>query len=180
MIENLLFKNNLSKINLKEKSYFTILKTQLDQQLEEFAKVTMDFWHYYQLETYNNGNLVFKLNQDIFNDLLSYIDKQKYINYWDIFKILINTYRSSLQNPTPWDYNLQSYNPTSTTNFIKNQKSLIMEIKYFQTYPDSKINFGYHGWAYNFWIHPNPTKENSGYDSDGKWFFLQKIEFKLI
>ncbi|ELL44834.1 hypothetical protein [Spiroplasma melliferum] len=181
MIENLPFKNNLSRINLKEKSYFTILKTQFDQQLEEFTKVIVGFWHYYQLETYNeNHNLVFKINQDVFNNLLSYINRWKSTSYLEVFKFLLNTYQSALQNPTPWYVYNTTHGFISNTNFIKNQKSLIVKIKYFRKNQESWSTFGYHSLAYGFWIYPEPNEENSGYDSDGRWFLLQKIEFKVI
>ncbi len=168
MIENLLFKNNLSKINLKEKSYFTILKTQFDQQLEEFAKVTMDFWHYYQLETYNNGNLVFKIKQDLFNNLLS---KSKYtFSFTSIFyNFIFDSYRSSLQNPTPWYIYQGIVNTNHNINWIKNQKSLIMEVKFNEKNDYNTLHFGYHGLGYSFLIYLGNLKN-----------IIQKIEFKLI
>ncbi|WP_101519272.1 hypothetical protein [Spiroplasma melliferum] len=168
MIENLPFKNNLFKINLKEKSYFTILKTQFDQQLEEFAKVTMGLWHYYQLETYKNFNLVFKLKQNVFNNLLSYIDKNKYVRYIDIFDFLLSTYQSSLQNSKHLKWGA-GYLKISPINFIKNQKSLIIEIKNDEKNDNSSFIFGCFGLAYSFWRSVS-VLENTG----------QKIEFKVI
>ncbi|PQP78035.1 hypothetical protein C6B38_08575 [Spiroplasma sp. ChiS] len=180
MIENLLFKNNLSKINLKEKIYFTILKTQFNQQLEEFAKVTMDFWHYYQLETYNNGNLVFKLNQYLFNHLLSYF-KNNIIDFMYIFEFLFNSYQRSLQKSTFWDVYKSYSSIFYNANWIKNQKYLILEIKNIKEISTNIWNFGYHGLGYAFWIiRPQSNKENSGYDNNGRWFLSRKIEFKLI
>ncbi|KAI92628.1 hypothetical protein [Spiroplasma melliferum] len=182
MIENLLFKNNFSYINLKEKSYFTILKTQFDQQLEEFVKVTMDFWHYYQLEKYNS-KLVFKIDQDIFNSILSnyYSKSSKYFHYGPMFEnYIFNRYQRSLQNPTPWYNYISSNSSKYSINWIKNQKSLMMEIKYYDSIYNNVLKFGYYGLGYSFWFFPKDNEKNSGYDSDGKWFLLKKIEFKLI
>nr|CAK99417.1 hypothetical protein n-terminal and c-terminal truncated [Spiroplasma citri] len=55
---------------LKTPVNILVPKDKVNQQLEEFAKVTMDFWHYYQLETYSNGNLVFNMNQTNFDELV--------------------------------------------------------------------------------------------------------------
>ncbi|WP_374941076.1 hypothetical protein [Spiroplasma citri] len=58
---------------------------------------------------------------------------------------------------------------------------MILEIKNIKELSTNIWNFGYYGLAYSFWItSPQVNKENSGYDNNGRWFLLRKIEFKVI
>ncbi|WP_342255518.1 hypothetical protein [Spiroplasma endosymbiont of Poecilobothrus nobilitatus] len=71
MIQGLQFKRNRTEIKLKQNVEFLVAKNKFNSELEEFAKLLIDFWHCFRLETYyENYRLVFKMDQSTFDEVL--------------------------------------------------------------------------------------------------------------
>ncbi|ELL44555.1 hypothetical protein [Spiroplasma melliferum] len=181
-IENLPFKYKTpQRRNLKTPIKVLVPKDKVDQQLEEFAKVTMDFWHYYQIETYND-KLVFKVNQDDFNNLikkLTSFSENKFIRdiFVDIIQEVFDIFQTTLDSTTTWNSYINLGDTVETINLIKKQKSFMFQYLWKRKgyYSWSHLNFGYNTFFYSFFFQPNydetNTKENK---------FLQTIEFKVV
>ncbi|WP_424525801.1 hypothetical protein [Spiroplasma endosymbiont of Glossina fuscipes fuscipes] len=92
-IENLPFNNKDSFKKLKTSIKVLTAKDFVDQKLNEFAETTMNLWHYYQIETYND-KLVFKMNQNDFDNLVkatnSFSEKNNlYVNLAPVFQKVV-------------------------------------------------------------------------------------------
>ncbi|WHQ36578.1 lipoprotein [Spiroplasma sp. SV19] len=178
-IENLPFKS--TRIDLKNKIYLIKEKAKIDEDLNQFAKTTMQLWQYYQIETYND-KLVFKVNQDDFDNLIktavslnntvSFNLKQVFIK---VFSIFVSTLNSTV--------NLNSIIRIvdGKINLIKETKSFAFQLFWKQSKSgyyseDNAINFEWSNFAYSFFFGPSYKETNTDKTDE----FLQTIEFKVV
>ncbi|WP_186823353.1 hypothetical protein [Spiroplasma phoeniceum] len=186
MIENLPFKKSMY-IKLEEQLKIVVVKDVFDYQLEEFAKVVMEFWHCFKLETYyENYRLVFKVNQAVFDKVLnsaSVLKKNLEIGYIGaIFTPIFNFFnkRTSDLQGTLKGADVVSNNLKYKVNYTKNEKSLTIKLlhkgwvysyndislSYF-TFMNNEFNF-----YYSFFI--NVMWKDINVDNN-KYSFLQII-----
>ncbi|RUO86707.1 hypothetical protein D9R21_01500 [Spiroplasma endosymbiont of Megaselia nigra] len=184
--ENLPFAKPNSAIFFKTKIRVLVGKEKVDLDLQEFAEIVIDFWHYYKLETYkDNYRLVFKMRQNEFDALVksASVWKQKVEtkNFTPIFRPIFCFFKEKYK----WDLNskfkiyLNNYrNQKYKINLIKKQGFFAVEVfrpwlKIF--FPFYEINFGYNSFAYSFFIRPSSKQVIN--DSD--FVFLQMLKFKV-
>ncbi|WP_233485592.1 hypothetical protein [Spiroplasma sp. ChiS] len=138
IIENLPLK--ILSFNIELKAPITILreKNKFDTDLIIFAKTIMGFWHYYQLETYNENNrLVFNMNQVNFDEIVKkirtkYKQNQMLDNFNTFLKYVFSFYWKSLDWNTKFSYdykyNISKFN--NKINWIENKKSITFQLFY--------------------------------------------------
>ncbi|WP_101519212.1 hypothetical protein [Spiroplasma melliferum] len=152
-------------------------KDKVDQQLEEFAKVTMDFWHYYQLETYSNGNLVFNMNQTNFDELVKSASvleqKGEIITLLLIFKLIFNFFKNTLNLKSKFSTFMNANRYKYKVNFIKKQQSFVVELfcSKVKCQDETIVNFFYNFFAYSFNINSHIVNDS--------FAFLRKFEFRV-
>ncbi|APE74893.1 hypothetical protein SCITRI_001008 [Spiroplasma citri] len=151
----------------------------------------MGFWHYYQLETYNENNrLVFNMNQVNFDEIVKKIRtkyKQNQIldNFNTFLKYFFSFYWKSLDWNTKFSYeykyNISKFN--NKINWIENEKSITFQLFYSwnndtKTYSliSNNVYLSYSNFFYSFMFNPNKGETNI---NDGNYNFLQIIEFKV-
>ncbi|WP_283272553.1 hypothetical protein [Spiroplasma sp. SV19] len=186
-IENLPFNNKKPYKSLKTPIKVLIAKEYVNQDLTQFAEITMKLWQYYQIETYND-KLVFKVNQDDFDNLIKVTasfseDKSISANLSPVFRKVFNIFKGTLSSTTNWNTNI--YFPTyivekQKVNLVKDQKSFAFQLFRKQAksgyYLPMDINFSYNSFAYSFFFKPNANETNTDKGDE----FLQTIEFKVV
>jgi len=115
ILEGLTFKSSRTNITIKQEVKVLAEKNKFDSQLKKFAKMIMDFWHYFKLETYyENYRLVFKVNQAVFDKVLKSASvleqKSEVSSNISIFNPIINFFKSEISlNLRIKDYNNVRY-----------------------------------------------------------------------
>ncbi|WHQ36964.1 lipoprotein [Spiroplasma sp. SV19] len=186
-IENLPFNNKNTYKSLKTPIKVLIAKEYTDQDLIQFAEITMKLWQYYQIETYND-KLVFKVNQDDFDNLIKTTasfseDKSISANLSPVFRKVFNIFEGTLSSRTNWNTNIYilTYSDLKQkVNLVKDQKSFVFHLLRKQdpsgSYVPMYINFSYNSFAYSFFFKPSDKETNTDKSDE----FLQTIEFKVV
>ncbi|WP_338965875.1 MULTISPECIES: hypothetical protein [unclassified Spiroplasma] len=183
-IENLPFNNKGSSKTLKTPVKVLIEKEKVDQGLNQFAETTMKLWQYYQIETYND-KLVFKMNQDDFNDLIkttnSFSEKNSsYANLSPVFRTIFKIFNDKLDSKINRDTRISFARILDKVTLTKKAKSFTFQL--FRKmdkngyYSWLDINFSYNSFGYSFFFKPDSKETNT----DKKDEFLQTIEFKVV
>ncbi|AOX43947.1 hypothetical protein S100390_v1c06100 [Spiroplasma sp. NBRC 100390] len=183
-IENLPFNNKHSFKKLKTSIKVLTAKDFVDQKLNEFAETTMNLWHYFQIETYND-KLVFKMNQNDFDNLVkatnSFSEKNNsYANLVPVFRAVFKIFNDKLDKKITRDTKFLFFNSSDKVKLIKQDSSFAFQLFRKQHengyYPYLDVNFSYNSFAYSFFFKPNDKETNT----DKKDEFLQTIEFKVV
>ncbi len=188
LIENLSLKKpkNYNSIMLKTPIVVSISKDIFEPELEGLAKLTMDFWKYYKLETYKD-KLVFNMKQSEWNGLIEKTsnlgDTLETRNLSFIFNPIFKFFENTLNSKS--GYKFTSYVNKFTTNtwkinLIKKESSFVIELFWpkvllLESSRNGGINFASGLLSYSFFFQPNVKN----IPDDGKYSFLQIIEFKV-
>jgi len=143
----------LDKIILEKPVKILVEKAKVDQALLEFAEITMNFWHYYKLETYAN-KLVFNMNKQDFdvliklmkkvgNDLVSYDIKEILTSIFEFFNKTNKRHLETYLNVGDYVY---KWSPIKEENLIMLKAKRKISSPYFIY----SINFGYNNFGYSF------------------------------
>ncbi|MFW4370828.1 hypothetical protein ACMBCM_00500 [Spiroplasma sp. K1] len=187
ILEGLPFKHLRTSIKLEQEVKVLVEKNLFNFQLEKFAKIVMEFWHYFKLETYyENHRLVFKVNQATFDKVLEVASvleqNSKGIHITSIFRPIINFFNSKTNS----NLKLLSINRSSssdsgnTINLInKTEKSftvkLLTKFANINKYTKNSILL-MNDFDYCFFIVPNKEEMII---NNGEYSFLQIIEFEV-
>ncbi|WP_348736541.1 hypothetical protein [Spiroplasma endosymbiont of Ammophila pubescens] len=132
-LEGLPFKSSYTFIKMETNINILIEKNLFNFQLAEFAKIVMEFWHYFKLETYyENYRLVFKVNQTVFYKVLERAgvleQNSEVSDIISIFNPIINFFKSEISsNLTIRNFNIKF--SRYTINIInKTEKSFTVKL----------------------------------------------------
>ncbi|MFW4371240.1 MAG: hypothetical protein EHV01_004795 [Spiroplasma sp. hy2] len=174
MIENLPFNNKTNAITLKTPIKVLTSKQYIDNQLFDFAKKIMNFWHYYKIETYSN-KIVFNVTKADFTMLSEKISNFQpsasfFTNIGAIFRYLSDKHDLKLVlnsiTSNGWMH-LGNYQNSFVFNFFWRPDT-------HNCYPQLVLSFAYNSFSYGLFINPVPVNNKTGY------VFLQTIEFKIV